>query len=133
VPVTRIAAAADRRALSSSVFEGGWREVRIVEKAEASEHVNFVADVPVGLGIESVAVEREAAGGVIIVLYPGRFGSGQRALIFCAITPLGVFSKLCGMMFRQPGFVAVLQRGSPGAAIGTRCEGSASVVPEASV
>ena len=64
---------------------------------------------------------------------PARFGSGHRELNFCAINALGVFSRLGGMMFSQVGLVAVLQRGSPGAIMGNRFDGSARVVPEPSV
>ena len=58
---------------------------------------------------------------------PGRFGSGHRALIFCAISPDGVFRRLAGIIFSQLGLVAVTHRGSPGAVTGYHAPGGMGV------
>src|SRR5947209_7589659 len=77
VPVAGIAAAANRRALHNSP-ESCWREVGIVQKTEAPEHIHFIADVPINLAVDSVPVERKTARSKVVVLHARQVRLGKQ-------------------------------------------------------
>src|SRR5579872_1649242 len=79
MPVARIAAPADRRALHHGA-ESGRREVSVMEKTEAPEHIHLVVYVPIDLAIDGVPVKGEAAGGKIVVLHARQVRLGEQTV-----------------------------------------------------
>jgi len=79
VPIARIAAAANRRALHRRTKKG-WSEIGVVKKTEASEHVHFVADIPVDLGIDRVPIKREAARRKVVIVDPREVRLGKQGI-----------------------------------------------------